>query len=293
MRTVKTAIITAAGLGTRFLPGVKNVPKEMLVMIDKPVIQYLVEECMEAGMEKIIIVVRPGNDTIKDYFFNKSQGLKDFLSEVGKPERFAKVQEMLDYKGIEIVEQYPFLPYGNGSPIYSAKNLLKEGEPFGMLFGDDVVLTSNKGALSQLVDYYLNSECNSVLAVQKVPELELKRYGIIKPKEIFDETSGIFDYLIEKPSNGEAPSDMASFGRMILSYDIFKYLTPDAIGKDDELWLQDANAKLAKIAPCHYKVIDGKWMTTGDPIRFFEAQLQYFLASKEYGDEARKIIDNV
>jgi len=296
MRDVKTAIITAAGLGTRFLPVVKSVPKEMLSLIDKPIIQYLVEECVEAGMEKIIIVVRAGNGAIKSYFKDNADALKNFLKEMGKEERFIKVEKMLNLGNIEVIEQPAYLPYGNGSPIYAAKSLLEEGETFAMLWGDDVVLTpKGKGAMKQLVDYYKyeNTECDSVMAVQELPAIECQRYGVIKSKTELTQTSGIFDYLVEKPAPGTEPSNMVSYGRQIISYDVFKYLQLDATGKDNELWLQDANAKLAKESEYHYKVIDGKWMTTGDPLRLFEAQIEYYLASEEYGEAAKKLFKNI
>lgn len=291
---VKTAVITAAGYGTRFLPVVKSVPKEMLVIIDKPIIHYLVDECIEAGMEKIIIVYRKGNELLKDYFQNPASTMRDFLEKTGKLERFKEVDNLLQYRGIEFVEQLPELPYGNGSPILSSKPMLDEGEPFAMLFGDDVVITGQKpGAVRQLVEYFENNSCDGVLATQRMPQSELKRYGVIKPKQELSPTDGKFDYLIEKPQPGQEPSDMASYGRQILSYKVFDYLVHDATGLDNELWLQDANAKMAEHGDLRYKVIDGHWYTTGDPVRLFEAQVLYFLNHLEYQDKAREMLKSI
>jgi len=287
---VKKAVITAAGLGTRFLPVVKSVPKEMLAVINKPIIQYVVEECVEAGIKDIVIVVRQGNTTINDYFNNNADDLKKFLNTMNKPKRFEEVEKMLNLANITTVTQSPELPYVNGSPILAAKSSLNEDEPFAMCWGDDLVLTEQRGAMGQLIDYYENEECDAVMGVQKLPSEELYRYGIIEPIKELSENDGIFKRIIEKPDPGEEPSNFASYGRQILPYKIFEYLQPDATGKDGELWLQDANDKLAKECEFRYKVVDGEWMTTGDPIRLFEAEMKYTLASKQFGEKAKEII---
>jgi UTP--glucose-1-phosphate uridylyltransferase len=186
------------------------------------------------------------------------------------------------------------LPYGNGSPVLSARHLIDPGESFVMLFGDDMVLTKDKGAVKQLIEFYEEHPCDAVMAVQKTPQSEVNRYAIVKPKEEDKgDTFGVIDYLIEKPSIEEAPSDLASYGRQILPYKIFDYLTAEAIGKDNELWLQDANDKLSKDAKFMYKVIDGEWMTTGDPARYLGVQLKYYLANPKYHDSTVDLIKSL
>jgi len=291
---IKKAIITAAGFGSRFLPFVKNIPKEMLPVLDKPSIHYLVQECEEAGIEEIIIVVRESHSLIEDYFYKPADNVRELLEMQGKLDRFVEVEKVLNMNNVKFVQQDPSLPYGNGSPVLSAKHLIEPGETFALLFGDDMVLTKEKGALKQLVDFYDEHQCDSVLAVQKVPHNELNRYAILKAKEEEKtETSGILDYLIEKPNPEDAPSDLASYGRMILPYKIFDYLVPTATGKDDELWLQDANDKLSKNAKCMYKVVDGEWMTTGDPVRYLGVQLKYYLANHKYHDTTVELIKSL
>lgn len=283
MKKVKTAIITAAGFGTRFLPIVKNVPKEMLPIINKPILQYLVEECIEAGMEKIIIVIRDGNDTIYNYFKNDAPNVKSLLDSVGKSDRYKEVELLLEHRDkIEIVEQQKGLPYGNGSPIVSAKHLLEDGEPFCVLFGDDIVITNGKSAIAQLVEYYEESGCDAVMGTQEVSVEDVVKYGVVQPKAGSSEDSGEIEYIIEKPSQEEAPSQIVGYGRFVVPYRIFDYLKTENIGKDDELWLQDANSKIAETGKYMYKVVDGTWFTTGDPARYFEALVMVYLQNPEY-----------
>jgi UTP--glucose-1-phosphate uridylyltransferase len=292
---VKQAVITAAGFGTRFLPVVKNIPKEMLPIIDKPILQYVVEECMQADLEKVIIVVRKGNNVIKDYFNKDASDVKQLLESVGKGDRYKSVEKLLSYKDrIVIIEQEEGLPYGNGSPVISAKPYLTDGEPFAVLFADDVVKSnSSVSSIKQLIDYFEKNNPIGVLAAQEVEESEVKRYGAIKPKTKFDEQSGIIDYIVEKPEPGTQPTNLITYGRYVVSYQIFNYLKADAMGLDNEVWLQDANSKLASEGDYHYMAIDGKWFTTGDPMRHFEAQIEYFLNSPEFAESAKDYLKNL
>jgi UTP--glucose-1-phosphate uridylyltransferase len=291
---VTKAVITAAGFGSRFLPFVKNIPKEMLPIIDKPSIQYLVEECREAGIEEVIIVTRDEHSLIEDYFTKPAPDVKALLELQGKSERFVEVEKVLELENIKFIQQDPALPYGNGSPIYSAKPYLNEGEPFAMIWGDDMVLANGRGAMAQIIDFYNSHECDGVLAVQEVPRHEVNRYGIIKPSEYNEiEKCGVFDYLIEKPSIEEAPSNLVSYGRMVLPYKVFDFLTPQATGKDHELWLQDANDKLSRENKLMFKVVEGEWMTTGDPIRYLKAQIKYYLNHPKLGSDTRELIDSI
>jgi UTP--glucose-1-phosphate uridylyltransferase len=288
---VSKAVITAAGFGSRFLPFVKNIPKEMLPLIDKPSIQYLVEECKEAGIEEVIIVTRDQHSLIEDYFTKPAPDVKALLDLQGKSERFSEVEKVLSLENIKFIQQDPNMPYGNGTPILSAKPYLNEGEPFAMIWGDDMVLPREKGALAQIIDFYQSHECGAVMAVQEVPRHEVSRYGIIKPSEYNEqEKSGVFEYLIEKPSVEEAPSNLVSYGRMVLPYQIFDYLKVDSTGKDHELWLQDANDKLSRVTKFMFKVVDGEWMTTGDPIRYLKAQIKYYLNHPKMGEDTKQLL---
>ena len=291
---ISKAIITAAGFGSRFLPFVKNIPKEMLPVLDKPSIHYLAQECEEAGIEQIIIVVREEHSLIEDYFYKPAENVRKLLEMQGKLDRFVEVEKVLAMNNIVFVKQDPSLPYGNGSPILSAKHLINPNESFVLLYGDDMVLTKEKGAVRQLIEFYEQHPCDALLAAQKVPHKDVNRYGIIKPKDDTQDLDfGVMDFTIEKPEIDKAPSDLAAYGRMILPYKIFDYLTANAIGKDNELWLQDANDKLAKDARFMYKVIDGEWVTTGDPTRYLGVQLKYYLASEKYHNSTVELIKSL
>jgi UTP--glucose-1-phosphate uridylyltransferase len=293
---IRKAIITAAGFGSRFLPFVKNIPKEMLPVVDKPSIHYLVEECLEAGIEQIYIVVREYHSLIEDYFYKPADNVKKLLEIQGKMDRYASIEQVLKMKEVEFILQNPDLPYGNGSPVLSAKDQLEPGESFAMLFGDDMVLTKpeDKGALAQLVDFYEQTHCDAVLGAQRVPQKELDRYGIVKPQETDHANGcGVVESIIEKPELDKAPSDLAIFGRQILPYAIFDYLKPEFTGKDGELWLQDANNRLAANAKSMYKIVAGEWMTTGDPVRYLGVQLKYYLAHPKYGSTARELLQQL
>lgn len=292
---IKKAIITAAGFGSRFLPFVKNIPKEMLPVVNKPSIQYLVEECREADIEQIIIVVREKHSLIEDYFYKSADNIKELLVIQNKMDRFEEVENVLKMNNITFIQQNPAFPYGNGSPVLSAKGLIRPDESFALLFGDDMVLTQGKkGALSQLIDFYQQNQCDAVMATQKVPQQDLNRYAIIKAKESdHNNGCGVIDYLIEKPEITDAPSNLAGYGRMILPYKIFDYLIPTATGKDSELWIQDANDKLSKSIRFMYKIIDGEWMTTGDPTRYLGVQLKYYLSHPSYRRSVLKLVKSI
>jgi len=289
MRKIRKAVITAAGFGSRFLPVVKATPKEMLPVIDKPILQYVVEECQQAGLEEIIIVVRQGNNVIRDYFGKDAPEMRKLLEDQGRGDRFKTVEEILAIKNITIIDQQPGLPYGNGSPVISAKELLEGEEAFAVLFADDLILTKEKSCIQQLIEFYEQGDGDAVTGVQEVPYEELNRYGMIKPVS-GDSNSGQFQLIIEKPDPEKAPSNLASYGRFVVPFKIFDFLKADATGKDNEVWLQDANDKIAHEMKYMYKKVDGQWYTTGDPIRYFEANLHYMLADQRYSADARKLI---
>jgi UTP--glucose-1-phosphate uridylyltransferase len=154
------------------------------------------------------------------------------------------------------------------------------------MWGDDLVL-SKVSAVKQLIDEYEKQPCDGLLAAQEVPWTEVNRYGVLKIKQ---GTQDEVETVIEKPKREDAPSNLVSYGRYILTPQIFEYLKPEATGLDNEIWLQDANDQVAKHGLVRYKVIDGEWMTTGDPIRYMKAHLQFMLNHKDYGDELKKYI---
>lgn len=294
---ITTAVIAAAGFGSRFLPIVKSIPKEMLPIVDKPIIQLQVEECLQAGIEKIIIVVRKGNSAVNDYFKNDVKYIKDLLVEQGKPERFDSVEKVLDMSGVVVVEQDPTLPYGNGSPLYTVKDMLPKDEPFIYFFGDDLVLSNtDKGGVKQIIEYYEHTGGNydGLLAGQRVARSEISKYGIVVFKSMDEDgMGGVMDYQVEKPNPDEINSDVATYGRYLLTYRIFDYLKPNSTGKDGELWAADAMAELARHGLVRCKILDGEWLTTGDPTQYFGALVKYYLKDKKYGEMAKSFLKNL
>lgn len=283
---INKAIITAAGFGSRFLPITKTFPKEMLPIIDKPIIQYLVEECAEAEIEEVIIVASPSEvSKFEDYFYGRATSIRTLMIRQEKLDRWDKVEQVFHLPKITVVPQDESLPYGNGRPIITVKDLVMDG-PFVVMWGDDLVL-SKVSAVKQMIDDFENNPCDGLLAVQEVPHHEVDRYGIIKIK---DGTKDQVETVIEKPSIEEAPSNMVSYGRYILTPEVFDYLTQDLTGLDGEIWLQDANDKIAKKGVVRYKVIDGEWMTTGDPLRYMKAHLKFMLAHNKYGPELKEFV---
>lgn len=287
---IKRAIITAAGFGSRFLPITKIFPKEMLPIIDKPGIQYLVEECAQANLEEVIIVAAPAEvSKFEDYFYGKAVNIRILMTAQGKLDRWQKVEKIFTLPRITVIPQDERLPYGNGRPILSAKDLVMHDEAFVVMWGDDLVL-SQVSAVKQIVDFYTQNPCDGVLAVQEVPDEERDRYAMVKHKA---GTQDQVDFLIEKPKPEVAPSNLASYGRYVLTPKIFDYLKADALGLDDELWLQDANAQLAQHGVVRTKVVDGEWLTTGDPVRYMKAHLKFMLAETEYRTELLKFIQSL
>jgi len=286
-KKIKRAIITAAGFGSRFLPITKTFPKEMLPIIDKPIIQYLVEECGEAGIEEVIIVAAPAEVTkFEDYFYGSATNIRTLMIRQGKLDRWEKVEKVFRLPKITIVPQDDRLPYGNGRPVLTAKDLVEGDEAFVVMWGDDLVL-SNESAVKQIVDFYESDPCDGVLAVQEVPDSEIDRYGMVQIKE---GTENQVELVIEKPEKDKAPSNMASYGRYVLTPKIFEYLKADATGLDNELWLQDANHKVSQQGRVLVKVVDGEWMTTGDPIRYMKAHLKFMLNHPKYGQDLQSFI---
>lgn len=287
---IKKAVITAAGFGSRFLPITKTFPKEMLPIIDKPIIQYLVEECAEAGIEEVIIVASPAEVTkFEDYFYGRATNIRTLMIRQEKLDRWDKVEKVFQLPKITIMPQDESLPYGNGRPILTVKDLVNGDPAFVAMWGDDLVL-SKVSAVKQLVEDFENKPCDGLLAVQEVPDSEVDRYGMVKIK---DKQKKTLETVIEKPSLEDAPSNLASYGRYVLTPKIFDYLKADATGLDGELWLQDANDKVAKNGEIRYKVVDGEWMTTGDPIRYMKAHLKFMLSHKSYQKDLKEFVQEL
>lgn len=282
------AIITDAGFASRYLPITKTIPKAMIPIGAKPVMQLCVEECAEAGIDEIIIVATPNTkskEIYEDYFHNPSDNVKALLDKQGKSERFKPVEEVLNFPKITVIEQDASLPYGNGSPIVSAKNYVKDDEAFVVLYSDDLIL--GKGDVKTLIETYENHpEAKAVIAAQEMPEEVWNRYGMIALKE-----NGTLSHIVEKPKTPDlSPSNLTSYGRYLLTPEVFEYLLPSNTGLDDELWTVDAITKLAEHGDVVVARSEGKWITTGDPKNYFLAHLEFVLSKTDYANDVKKLI---
>lgn len=282
------AIITDAGFASRYLPITKTIPKAMIPIGAKPVMQLCVEECAEAGIDEIIIVATPNTkskEIYEDYFHNPSDNVKVLLDKQGKSERFKPVEEVLNFPKITVIEQDVNLPYGNGSPIVSAKDYVKDDEAFVVLYSDDLIL--GKGDVKTLIETYRNHpEAKAVIAAQEMPEEVWNRYGMIALKE-----NGTLSHIVEKPKTPDlSPSNLTSYGRYLLTPEVFEYLLPSNTGLDDELWTVDAITKLAERGDVVVARSKGKWITTGDPKNYFLAHLEFVLSKTDYANDVKKLI---
>ena len=288
MSVVKKAIITDAGFASRYLPITKTIPKGMIPIGAKPVMQLCVEECAAAGIEEIIIVATPNSkakEIYDDYFHNPADNVRALLEKQGKMERFAPVEEILHFPKITVIEQDTSLPYGNGSPIVSAKDYVKDEEAFVVLYSDDLILV--KGDVATLIgEYEKHPEAKAIITAQEMPEEVWHKYGMIALKE-----NGTLSHIVEKPKTPDlSPSNLTSYGRYLLTPEIFDYLLPQNTGLDNELWTVDAITKLAERGDVIVARSQGKWITTGDPKNYFMAHLEFVMSSTDYADDVRKFV---
>lgn len=271
------AIITDAGCASRFLPITKTIPKAMLPLGNHPVMQFVIEECAKAGISEIILVASTeGKPIYEDYFNNCANKIRKQLHSQGKDDRYAPIQEVLDLPKITIIEQNPAYPYGNGSPVASAKEFIQDDESFIVAYSDDVVF--GESAVKELVDAFeMHPDAAAIIAAQEVPHEEIKKYASVSVQA--DDVERV-NGLIEKPKPEEAPSDLASYGRYLLTPEVFEFLKPQHTGLDNELWTADAIAKLIPTGRVYVKPTSGRWVTTGDPKNYFQAQLEYAKANR-------------
>ncbi len=279
---IRKAVVTAAGSGTRLLPATKAMPKEMLPIVDKPIIQYVVEELVEAGIEDIILVTKWDKKPLEDHF-DHSWALENELERTGKTRRLEEVRRVADLANFIYVRQKG--PYGNGTPVLSAASLVGD-EPFVFAWGDDLVF-SKESFTKQMVDEYSTKQC-PMIGVQEVPMSEVHRYGIVT----VDPSDMMIRDIVEKPKAEEAASNLADFGRMILNREIIDILEQTPLGKDNELWIVDAIREYVRRGGRFYakKVADGEWLTTGDPLNYLKAILRYAFSRDDLRDELKEYL---
>lgn len=271
---IRKAIIPAAGFGTRFLPATKAQPKEMIPVVDKPTLQYIIEEVIAAGIEEILIVTNRNKHAIEDHF-DRSIELELLLERSGKAEVLQEIRNISEKVRIHYVRQME--AKGLGHAILCGKAFVGD-EPFAVLLGDDIV-DSEVPCIGQLMEAH-SAYGGTVLGVQPVPAQETAKYGIVDGLKLDDRTYRV-RALVEKPAPGEAPSDVAILGRYVISPQVFEILEQTPPGKGGEIQLTDALNRLAQLEPMMAKVFSGRRYDVGDKMGYLEATIDFALKRPE------------
>ncbi|KYC69055.1 MULTISPECIES: UTP--glucose-1-phosphate uridylyltransferase GalU [Heyndrickxia] len=285
MQKIKKAIIPAAGLGTRFLPATKAMPKEMLPIVDKPTIQYIVEEAIDSGIEDIIIVTGKGKRAIEDHFDHAFE-LEDNLIAKKKFDLLEKVRQPAEVD-IHYIRQKE--PKGLGHAIWCARKFIGN-EPFAVLLGDDII-QAEPPCLKQMIDVYEQVH-SSVIAVMEVAREETNRYGIIDP---LDQKGRIYDVkgFVEKPKVEEAPSNVAIIGRYILTPEIFDFLSLQKTGSGGEIQLTDAIEQLNEIQKVYAYAYEGKRYDVGEKFGFIKSTIEMALSREDLRDDLLRYLEDL
>lgn len=277
-KRIKKAVIPAAGLGTRFLPATKAQPKEMLPIVDKPAIQYIVEEAVQSGIEDILIITGRNKRAIEDHF-DKSVELELTLEEKEDRELLDLVRNISSLANIHYIRQKE--PKGLGHAIYCAKTFINN-EPFAVLLGDDIVDSKTKPCLQQLIDIY-NEYGTSIIGVQEVPKADVSKYGIVSGKMV-DERLYKVNNLVEKPSIEDAPSNIAILGRYIIEPEIFEILEHTKPGAGGEIQLTDALKELSTKQDIYAYIFEGRRHDIGNKLGLLQATVEFALKREDLKD---------
>lgn len=291
MKKIRKAVIPAAGLGTRILPATKAQPKEMLPILDKPALQFLVEELVQSGIKEILIVTGRNKDSIENHF-DYSYELETMLKEKEKFELLEEVAKISDLANIYYIRQKK--PLGLGHAILKAESFVAN-EPFLVLLGDDIMYTEKEPVSKQLIDKYYEIKGNgSILGIQKVPHNEVNKYGIIEVDSRLDSDTLKVKNFIEKPDIDEAPSNYAALGRYILEPEIFEYIKKVKPGKEKEIQLTDAILDMMKDNHNLYAYeFDAIRYDTGDKFGMFKATVEFGLRHPDLKDRIVEYIKEI
>ena len=287
MQKITKAIIPAAGFGTRFLPATKSQPKEMLPVVDKPTIQYIVEEAVESGIEDILIIIGRYKSVIEDHF-DRSVELEMELEKKGKYDMLEQIQDIAGMANIQFVRQKTAL--GLGHAVHCAKNFIGN-EPFAVMLGDDIVDSPGYPCLKQMMDLYEREQC-SILGVKEVAQQDIHKYGIVDGDKI---SEGLYTVrsLVEKPKAEEAPSNVAIMGRYIITPAIFDILEKTAPGAGNEIQLTDALKTLALKEKMLAYVFKGRRHDVGDKLGFLEATVEFALQRDNLKDDFLNYLEDI
>lgn len=288
MQKIRKAVIPAAGFGTRFLPETKAMPKEMLPIVDKPTIQYIVEEILHSGIQEILIISGHAKRAIEDHF-DSSPELEQHLMESGKLKELEEIRKISDIK-VHYVRQ-PYMR-GLGDAILCAREFV-DGEPFGVILGDDIVYTGNgEPALKQLMDRYYETG-STVVGCQLVPEEKVSAYGIIQgERTVNPDLLKVVD-MIEKPSIKEAPSCFAALGRYVITPEVFDILEQTKPGKGGEIQLTDALRVMARCENVYAYNFTGKRYDTGNKLGYLKAVVEFALRREDLGEGFREYLKSL
>jgi UTP--glucose-1-phosphate uridylyltransferase len=287
IRPVRKGVFPAAGLGTRFLPATKAQPKEMLPIVDKPTIQYVVEEAVASGLSEIVIVTGRNKRAIEDHF-DAAFELEYYLNDRGKMDELAQIQTISDLASVSYVRQKE--PLGLGHAILCARSLVGE-EPFGVFLGDDIIGQTNVPCMRQLLEVY-ERYGGPVIAIERVPMSRIQQYGVIAGRNVGGNVWEIDD-LVEKPTAAEAPSDLAIIGRYVLTPDVFPILAETAADARGEIQLTDALRALKRRRPMYAVAFEGKRFDTGDKLGFLKATVEFALARPDLADAFRAYLKSL
>ena len=290
MVKIKKAVIPAAGLGTRFLPVTKSMPKEMLPLIDTPAIHYVVKEAVEAGVDDIIIITGRGKRAVEDYF-DESPELEMYLQKSGKKELLEIVRNISSMINIHYIRQKE--PKGLPDAILKAEKHVGN-EPFAVLLGDDII-KSEKPCIQQLIEAF-NKFNSSVIAAQEVPMEKISRYGSIKGKEIetgMNNKVYLIEDIVEKPKKEEAPSNMAAVGRYVFTPEIFDCIKETKPGVNNELQIADSIKILMQSQRVYASEFNGKRYDIGDKLGYVQAIIDFALENKEIGKNVKEYIKKI
>lgn len=284
---IRKAVIPAAGLGTRMLPATKAIPKEMINIVDKPAIQYVVEEIVEAGIEDILIITGRNKGVMEDYF-DYSYELDDKLFKDHKIRMHDAMREIANMANVMYVRQRE--PKGLGHAVYRARSFTGD-EPFALLLGDDIIYNEGTCAIGQMVDAY-NKAGASILGVQKVAHSEVSKYGNVKPQMVDDRLMRVLD-MVEKPSPEEAFSDYAALGRYVLTKEVYRELETTPVGKGGEIQLTDALKSLTEKEGLFAYDFVGRRYDTGNKQGYLEAVVEYALRHEEVSESFRAYLKKI
>ncbi|PIX62103.1 UTP--glucose-1-phosphate uridylyltransferase [Candidatus Uhrbacteria bacterium CG_4_9_14_0_2_um_filter_41_50] len=288
MSKIRKVVIPVAGFGTRFLPVTKAMPKEMMPIIDKPVIQYVVEEAVDSGITDIILVTGASKRAVEDHF-DYNYELQAWLKKQGKEEIRERIKKIADMANFTYIRQKG--PYGNGTPVLNAEHVIGD-EPFAVVWGDEFFTGGKKPRLKQLIDVYEKYE-DIVLTGMRVDAEGTRRFGIVDPVAEVQKDVWQVKGIVEKPGPKEAKSDIGAIGGYILPPDIFQALKNTKRGKAGEVWLVDAISKLSKDRPMYVKIVDGVYRDTGTKKAWLKTNIALALQDKDLKTEMRKFIKSL